>query len=61
MRLVLICVIVGVASPAVAQAPVVSSPSWFAVTPEHGGGCRESSPPGQCGHMETATGMVHCH
>jgi len=34
-------------------------------TPEmvsaHGGGCRKSSPPGQCCHMERATGTVHCH
>lgn len=28
---------------------------------EHGGGCRKSSPPGQCCHMETKTGIVHCH
>lgn len=28
---------------------------------EHGGGCRKSSPPGQCCHMETRTGTVHCH
>lgn len=27
----------------------------------HGGGCRKSSPPGQCCHMEKATGRVHCH
>lgn len=27
----------------------------------HGGGCRKSSPPGQCCHLETATGRVHCH
>ncbi len=27
----------------------------------HGGGCRKSSPPGQCCHMETKTGVVHCH
>jgi len=27
----------------------------------HGGGCRKASPPGQCCHMETATGQVHCH
>ena len=30
-------------------------------TYEHGGGCRKSSPPGQCCHMETKTGIVHCH
>ena len=28
---------------------------------EHGGGCRKSSPPGQCCHMERRTGTVHCH
>jgi hypothetical protein len=28
---------------------------------EHGGGCRKSSLPGMCCHMETRTGFVHCH
>jgi hypothetical protein len=28
---------------------------------EHGGGCRKSSPPGQCCHMEKRVGRVHCH
>ena len=28
---------------------------------EHGGGCRKSSPPGQCCHMNHKTGVVHCH
>lgn len=32
-----------------------------AETVMHGGGCRKSSPPGQCCHMETRTGTVHCH
>jgi hypothetical protein len=27
----------------------------------HGGGCRKSSPPGECCHMQTSTGKVHCH
>jgi hypothetical protein len=27
----------------------------------HGGGCRKSSPPGQCCHMDNSTGTVHCH
>ena len=27
----------------------------------HGGGCRKSSPPGQCCHMDHSTGEVHCH
>ncbi len=30
-------------------------------TVEHGGGCRKSSPPGQCCHMNRKTGIVHCH
>ncbi len=27
----------------------------------HGGGCRKSSPPGLCCHMDHKTGIVHCH
>lgn len=27
----------------------------------HGGGCRKSSPPGMCCHMDHSTGQVHCH
>lgn len=27
----------------------------------HGGGCRKSSPPGQCCHKDHKTGLVHCH
>lgn len=27
----------------------------------HGGGCRKSSPPGQCCHMDNRAGSVHCH
>jgi len=27
----------------------------------HGGGCRKSSPPGQCCHKDHSTGLVHCH
>lgn len=32
-----------------------------AQTFEHGGGCRKSSPPGQCCHMDNSVGRVHCH
>lgn len=28
---------------------------------QHGGGCRKSSPPGMCCHMNRKTGYVHCH
>lgn len=31
------------------------------VAQAHGGGCRKSSPPGQCCHMDNTTGSVHCH
>jgi hypothetical protein len=27
----------------------------------HGGGCRKSSPVGQCCHMDRKAGVVHCH
>ena len=27
----------------------------------HGGGCRKSSPPGHCYHMDNSVGQVHCH
>lgn len=27
----------------------------------HGGGCKKSSPPGQCCHMEKKVGKEHCH
>lgn len=27
----------------------------------HGGGCRKSSPRGQCCHMDNKVGKVHCH
>lgn len=37
----------------------------FQVAPDvaaaHGGGCRKSSPPGQCCHMDNSVGRVHCH
>jgi len=28
---------------------------------EHGGGCRKSSPPGKCCHLDKKAGVVHCH
>ncbi len=31
------------------------------VASAHGGGCRKSSPPGQCCHMDRKAGQVHCH
>jgi hypothetical protein len=32
------------------------------ITHAHGGGCRKSSPPGQCCHADnSAGGRVHCH
>lgn len=45
--------------PASASAPGQALTN--AETVMHGGGCRKSSPPGQCCHKETRTGTVHCH
>ncbi|WP_264211179.1 hypothetical protein [Leisingera thetidis] len=44
------------AAPSAALAPAMQQDTVM-----HGGGCRRSSPPGQCCHMEKATGRVHCH
>ncbi|PLS19946.1 hypothetical protein C0U40_19440 [Amylibacter cionae] len=44
---------------AIAGQPVQSATSYSEVF--HGGGCRKSSPPGQCCHKQTSTGRVHCH
>lgn len=46
-RLVLLTAIFALSLPALANA--------------HGGGCRKSSPPGQCCHMDKKAGKVHCH
>ncbi len=47
---------VGLAAPNTPA--LVASPSTVV---EHGGGCRKSSPPGQCCHKDNSTGRVHCH
>jgi len=46
------------------DAPIVTHTSPLTIGPdmvEHGGGCRRSSPPGQCCHMDNRVGKVHCH
>lgn len=40
---------------------VVAVLASTAVAHAHGGGCRKSSPPGQCCHMDNSTGVPHCH
>ncbi|ADC70773.1 hypothetical protein TK90_0258 [Thioalkalivibrio sp. K90mix] len=45
------------AAPAPMTAVVIDASS----TVNHGGGCRKSSPPGQCCHRDNSTGTVHCH
>ncbi len=37
------------------------TPSYEENIAEHGGGCRKSSPAGQCCHMDRKAGVVHCH
>lgn len=47
-------------APAIpAAAPLADG--TFSPIVEHGGGCRKSSPPGQCCHMDRRSGSVHCH
>ena len=43
------------------NASVSLSPAFEDKIVEHGGGCRKSSPPGQCCHMNRKIGVVHCH
>ena len=38
-----------------------SAPLFATFAQAHGGGCRKSSPPGQCCHMDNRAGRVHCH
>lgn len=40
---------------------VILSVVWNGQAFAHGGGCRKSSPPGQCCHMDNRAGSVHCH
>jgi len=42
----------------------VAGTLFFSTLPAdaHGGGCRKSSPPGQCCHADNSDGgRVHCH
>lgn len=47
-------------SLALADVPVRPATSAAEVV-AHGGGCRKSSPPGRCCHLEKRVGVVHCH
>lgn len=43
---------------------IVTAAYFVAITipaSAHGGGCRKSSPPGKCCHMDNSVGKVHCH
>lgn len=53
---ILIAVSASHAMPVGTQAPTIQAEQL-----EHGGGCRKSSPPGQCCHMDRKRGFVHCH
>ena len=53
------CAVFALSAPT--RAGVTALPIYSNIIVEHGGGCRKSSPPGQCCHMETQTGIVHCH
>jgi len=49
------------AASLVAVAIVMVSCLAWAPASAHGGGCRKSSPPGKCCHMDNSEGRVHCH
>ena len=49
------------AVPAMAQSGRAMPVDGVTTEFDHGGGCRKSSPRGQCCHMETKKGRVHCH
>gem|GEM_PF-359821 len=59
LTLSMIC-LSGIASAAANPSGLLGA-IWGQDEVSHGGGCRKSSPPGQCCHMEKATGKVHCH
>lgn len=63
MRIILLAGAMAVLSLGVDQtsAKVVVPSDPILSVAEHGGGCRKSSPPGQCCHMDNSTGRVHCH
>jgi hypothetical protein len=63
MKLYLIAAVAAVLSFGTDQtfARVETASSYQSDIAEHGGGCRKSSPPGQCCHMDNSTGTVHCH
>jgi hypothetical protein len=56
-----LCLSVAVLSAGYAIATVPAKPIHGQEEIEHGGGCRKSSPAGQCCHKDHSTGMVHCH
>ncbi|MBB3063953.1 hypothetical protein FHR98_000218 [Limibacillus halophilus] len=63
MRGILFAALVAVFSlgPNHVNAGKMSTPVLQSKVLEHGGGCRKSSPPGKCCHMDRKVGIVHCH
>lgn len=45
----------------IAAIAVMTGTEMLPASASHGGGCRKSSPPGQCCHMDNRVGTVHCH
>ncbi len=45
----------------IAAIAVMAGTEMLSAPASHGGGCRKSSPPGQCCHMDNKAGSVHCH
>lgn len=62
MKMLLITTLIGLIAIVGTQAIAMTSTLGYQnEIVEHGGGCRKSSPPGQCCHMNRKTGVVHCH
>ena len=60
LLLAVFVVALGMSVPGVV-AKVLPTPVFNQEATEHGGGCRKSSPPGMCCHMDRKRGVVHCH
>ena len=61
MRHLILCAGLVLAAPGPASASLPDLDPRITQTTAHGGGCRKSSPAGQCCHMEKKVGKVHCH
>lgn len=60
-NMVTVCVAFMVSAVGLQAGVLPPSQDVSTVVTGHGGGCRKSSPAGQCCHMDRKAGEVHCH